>query len=176
MSDKNQIQELISEVSTAFADVTLEAGVTLHEAMAMDEWKPREEQLAARKLDTDQRWQDVSEEFILAGNSAATFLDAKGFRYYLPAFIIYGLKNWDSSSTSILDSCQFCLLQEPQKSLRKSNPQAIANKYGFTPAQSRAIANFLRLHVGLDDETNTYDAPTLQAVAKWESFVAGLPD
>lgn len=170
----SQIQELISEVFAAFAGVEREDGITLREAIAIDEWKSRDEQLAARSLDTDRKWQDVSEETILASSAAPAFLDAKGFRYYLPAFIVYGLKNWNSLSTSMLDACQFCLLHEPQKSLRQSEPASIAAKYGFNSEQCRAIAHFLRFQVGPDNESTTCDAPTLQAVAKWEAFVATL--
>src|ERR1700730_355934 len=171
MPDESHIAKLIAEITVAFDGVVREDGTTLHEAIAIDDRKSRDEQLAARRLDTERRWQDVPGESILASCSVPHFLDARGFRYYLPAFIVYGLKHWDTLTSSILDTCEYCLLHESQKSLRKSEPASIAAKYDFTDAQCRAIAHFLRFHVGHDDEFTSQSATTLLAVAKWEYFI-----
>jgi hypothetical protein len=93
----------------------------------------------------------------------------KGFRYYLPAFMVYGLRHFEDNPNGILSSREFHLLHEPQKSLRKSDPASIASKYNFTDAQCRVITKFLRFVAG-DDMTMT-DLPILQAVEKWEKFV-----
>ena len=171
MSNEPRIAELIAEITAAFDGVSREDGITLHEAIAIDDWKTPEEQLAARRLDTEQRWQDVPDDAIVACESALSFLDAKGFRYYLPAFMACGLRNCDTDAGRIVDTCEYHLLHESQKSLRQSEPSSIVAKYGFTNAQCRAIAHFLRFVVGDDDEHTTQPATTLQAVAKWETFV-----
>ncbi|HYE75539.1 MAG TPA: DUF6714 family protein [Blastocatellia bacterium] len=155
--------ELIAEIIAVFDGVSREDGITLHEAAAIDDRLSDEEQLAARRLDTEQRWQDVPDDDILACPSALSFLDVKGFRYYLPAFMIYDLKNWNNTS------CDFHLLHESGKSLRKSEPASITGKYGFTNAQCRVAAKFLRFVVG--DEA---PVATLKAVEKWEKFVQEL--
>ncbi|HZE71294.1 MAG TPA: DUF6714 family protein [Pyrinomonadaceae bacterium] len=167
----NRRNELIEEILVAFDGVTREDGTTLHEAIAIDDYKSAEEQWTARHLDTDQRWQDVPEKDILIGSSIPHFLDAKGFRYYLPAFLVYGLNNWETLTIGITDSFEYCLLHESQKSLRKSEPASIAEKYGFTDAQCKAITHFLRFSIGDDDESTHEPATTLQAVKKWECFV-----
>jgi hypothetical protein len=173
MSNKSEfvsrLDELIAEITAAFDGVSREDGTTLHEAEAIDDWKSDEECRAARRLDTEQRWQDVPYEDIWACCSALSFLDAKGFLYYLPAFMVHGLRHFEDDPSSILSSCEFHLLHESQKSLRKSEPAPIASKYGFTDAQCRVIAKFLRFLNG-DDMTMT-DLPTLQAVEGWEKFV-----
>ena len=171
MSDEPRIGELIVEITAAFDGVSREDGITLHQAIAIDDWKTPEEQLAARRLDTEQRWQEVPHDAIVACESALSFLDAKGFRYYLPAFMACGLRNWDTDAGRVVDTCEYHLLHESQKSLRQSEPSSISAKYGFTNAQCRAIAHFLRFVVGDDDELTTQPATTLQAVAKWETFV-----
>ena len=162
---------LIAEITAAFDGVSRENGITLHQAIAIDDWKTPEEQLAARRFDIDQDWQDVPNDAIVACESALSFLDAKGFRYYLPAFMVCGLRKWDTDAGRIVDTCEYHLLHESQKSLRQSEPSSIAAKCGFTDAQCRAIAHFLRFVVGDDDELTTQPATTLQAVAKWENFV-----
>ena len=134
-------------------------------------WKTLEEQSAARRIDTEQRWQDVPDDAIVACESALSFLDSKGFRYYLPAFMVCGLRNWENDAGRVVDTCEYHLLHESQKSLRQSEPASIAAKYAFNDAQCKAIAHFLRFMVGDDDEHTTQPATTLQAVVKWENFV-----
>jgi hypothetical protein len=167
---ERQRDELIAEITAAFDGVSREGGTTLHEADAIDDWKSDEERRAARRLDTERRWQDVPDEDIWACCSALSFLDVKGFRYYLPAFMVYGLRHFEDDLNGILHSCVYHLLHEPQKSLRKSEPASIAGQYYFTDAQCRVIAKFLRFAAGDDDVTVT-DMPELQAVEKWERYV-----
>ena len=168
---EERLNKLIAEITVAFDGVSREDGVTLQEAKAIDDWKPFEELQAARQLDTEQRWQDVPDEDLLASDSSLPFFDAKGFRYYLSAFMLCGLKDWENDSSGILHSCVYNLLHEPQKSLRKSEPASIVAKYSFTDVQCKAISRFLRFVVGEDDEFSTEERTILQAVEKWEQFV-----
>jgi hypothetical protein len=85
---ENDLNQLIAEITAAFDGVAREDGTTLHEAIAIDNWRSHEEQMTARRLDTEQRWQDVPGEAILACESVLPFLNPKGFRYYLPAFMV----------------------------------------------------------------------------------------
>jgi hypothetical protein len=172
MSDMSEFEKrrsaLVAEITAAFDGVSREDGTTLHEAVALDDWKSTEEQQAARRLDVEQRWQDVPDEDIFACCSALSFLNEKGFRYYLPAFMVYGLRHWGDDWNGILTSCEYQLLHDYPKSLRKSEPAAIARRYQFTAAQSRAVARFLRLIVDFDPVAG--DRATVEAVERWERF------
>jgi len=112
----------------------------------------------------------VPDDAIVACESALSFLDPKGFRYYLPAFMVCGLRNWENDAGRVVDTCEYHLLHESKKSLRQSEPASIAAKYGFNDVQCRSIAHFLRFVVGDDDELATQPATTFQAVEKWERF------
>src|SRR5438876_2661803 len=125
MSNESYIGDLIAEITVAFDSVARGDGTTLHEAIAIDDWKTAEEQLAARRLDTEQRWQDVPDDAIVACESALSFLDPKAFRYYLPAFMVCGLRNWENDAGRVVDTCEYHLLHESQKSLRQSEPASI---------------------------------------------------
>jgi len=48
MSNESHIGDLIAEITVAFDSVAREDGTTLHQAIAIDDWKTAEEQLAAR--------------------------------------------------------------------------------------------------------------------------------
>lgn len=161
-------REVIDDITSAFGDVSREDGTTLHEAMALDDYAPDEEQRAARRLDVDRSWQDVPDADIFACCSALSFMDEKGFRYYIPAFMIYGLRNWEDDYNGILSSAMYQLLHESSKSLRKSEPASIAARYNFTGAQSKAVARFLRFVITFDEYQA--DEATAGAVQRWESF------
>jgi hypothetical protein len=94
-------QSIIHEIEAAFEGVCREDGVTLHEAEVLDSYGTDEERAAARKLDTDTRWQDVPDEWIEASDYVLNYAEAKGFRYYIPAYIRWTLANYypDSSLT-----------------------------------------------------------------------------
>jgi hypothetical protein len=162
---------LIAEIEAAFGGVTREDGTTLHEADAMDDRKLLEEQRAARRLDLERRWQDVPEQDIFACSSALSFLDEKGFRYYIPAFIVCGLRHWGDEADVILHSCEYHLLHDYPQSLRKSDPASIAGKYQFTDAQSQAVARFLRFIIDFDEVAR--DRVTVEAVERWERYAEG---
>lgn len=174
MSDVTEFESrrsaLVVEITAAFDGVSREDGTTLHEAEAMDEWKSDEEQRAARRLDREARWQDVPDDDISACCSALSYLDGKGFRYYIPAFMVYGLRHWGDDPNGVLSSCDYHLLHDYPKSLRKSEPAAIAGKYQFTDAQSRAVARFLRFIIDFDRMAG--DRPTVEAVERWERYAA----
>ncbi len=110
----------------------------------------------------------MKDEDLLLCESALSFLDNKGFRYYLPTFILQSLKDWQNSSSGILDSCVYHLLHEPQKSLRKSEQSEIVAKYSFITIQTEAIAKFFRFTVGEENEFSTVSRPIMRAVEKWE--------
>jgi hypothetical protein len=159
---------LIAEIAAAFDGVSRDGGTTLHEADAMDDFKSPEEQHAARRLDLERRWQDVPDEDIFACCSALSFLGEKGFRYYIPAFIICGLRHWGDETRVILNSCEYHLLHDYPKSLRASEPSLIAGKYQFTGAQSKAVARFLRFIIDFDEVSA--DRATVEAVERWERY------
>jgi hypothetical protein len=169
--------DLIAEIISALDGVSREDGITLHEAMCIDDRESDEECLAARRFDTEQRWQDIPDDFIEGSSSALSFLGHKGFRYYLPAFLLYGLRHFDNDplkrfendADDILHSCYFHLLHDHPNSWRKSEPVNIAKKFGFDHAQCCVIAKFLRLMSG-NDITRT-ELVQIQAVEKWEKLV-----
>lgn len=171
-------RELIEDITSAFGGVSREDGTTLHEAIALDDYESEDEQRAARRLDVDTSWQDVPDADISACSSALSFLDEKGFRYYIPAFMTYTLRHWGDDEDNGLSDPTYHLLHESQKSLRQSDPASIAARYSFTDTQSKAVAKFLRFVIEFDEYQA--DEATVGAVQRWERFCdAGatrLPD
>ena len=106
-------QTIIQEITDAFDGVSREGGISLHEAEEIDCRGTPEQFAAARWLDTDQRWQDVPGTWLEEFPSVPFFLDPIGFRYYLPAYMIWSLRNEDSSSATA-DNVVSCLASSPR--------------------------------------------------------------
>jgi hypothetical protein len=166
---------LIAEINHAFDGVSRGYGITLHEAIALDDYASQGERMAARRRDRESSWQEVTDKDVLECQSALSFLDPEGFRYYIPVFMILGLRylqvpRRDAShdAAGILHSASYHLLHFYPKSLRQSEPALFVDKYGFSNAQCRVIARFLRLII--DCEEWGADEVTLEAVERWEQF------
>lgn len=83
-------QRLLDQIASAFAGVELGDGVSLHESAVIDNYGTDEERLAARTLDEKHDWHKVIDDPELTllfslGYGGLCFLDAEGFRFYLPA-------------------------------------------------------------------------------------------
>ncbi|MDB5297630.1 MAG: hypothetical protein JWO31_3613 [Phycisphaerales bacterium] len=91
---------LIRQVEAAFDGVELGDGVSLHQARGMDDHASDAEVAAARALDAEGRWQDVSDEKLDRLSDTLPFMDAEGFRFYLPRFMLFALKHDEGPSTA----------------------------------------------------------------------------
>jgi len=85
---------MLEEIGRVFRGVKRGQGITLHETEVMDHYGSKEQRQAARRKDTDQDWREVRDEWIeeFGGVGGLTFLDAEGFRYYLPAYMSYWVR------------------------------------------------------------------------------------
>ena len=103
LSDQELRAAIIAQIEEAFDGVERDDGVTLHEARELDDYGSPEELAAARAKDTESRWQDIPESWIDKYADTLPFMDVKGFRYYIPAFMIWALKHYDDGSGSFAD-------------------------------------------------------------------------
>ncbi|MBE9064769.1 hypothetical protein IQ256_27860 [cf. Phormidesmis sp. LEGE 11477] len=137
-------QALIQEITLAFEGVSREEGVTLHEATVLDDYGGPEERAKARARDTEQSWQAVPESDIRLTDAVLSFLDDKGFRYYIPAYMVWYLRHIDDEASihrsTTFDSVVFHLTYFDQGLSEGGIPEKFKL---FTAAQGRAIAHFL---------------------------------
>lgn len=131
---------LIAEITAAFDGVAREDGVSLREGRAIDACVSDKKRSAARRLDTDTRWQDVPNADLLDYYNSLVYLDAKGFRYYLPAYLIWDLTA-NISSHGIDSNVLFHLQVPPQPNLRHDWLERFSS---LTPQQGKAVCRFLR--------------------------------
>ena len=156
LSYQDRKLSLIREITTAFEGVAREDGVTLHEAMVIDDYGSAEERAEARRKDIERKWQDVPADDICSSDAVLSFLDSKGFHYYIPAYVVWYLENVDRENSSCLSSNTFdsvifhLTYQLRDESVDKS---ARAERFEFfTDEQRRAIARFLEFEAEREEK------------------------
>ena len=95
---------VITYIRDAFHGTALGDGTTIHEAVLEGCYTDDSERLAARAKDTETNWKDVPDWKIERFSSVMPFFDPEGFRFYMPVYMIWTLKNWRTSSLFIVDS------------------------------------------------------------------------
>lgn len=92
---------LIAAIRAVFDGVRRGSGTSLHEAEAFDDWKPADVAIRARALDTEQDWQDIADSAIEKFHYALSYMDAEGYRFHLPRFMIWALEHPDYKGPTI---------------------------------------------------------------------------
>ncbi len=132
--------QIIEAIRQAFAEVTREEGVTLHEAVVIDDYGSKEERAEARKLDVDHHWYDVPDALLESHCDTLCFVDTPGFRYYLPAYMTWTLRYAMTSDSFSVDHAVYSLNPGTDSKLRDWHLERFE---AFDEAQSKAINQFL---------------------------------
>ncbi|OJU63705.1 MAG: hypothetical protein BGO01_07490 [Armatimonadetes bacterium 55-13] len=105
MSPESRIKKdglaLIALIRNSFKGVKRVNGVSWSESVVLDDYGTMEERLAARSKDKEKDWTSLVEDRLwnpATGVGGWSFLDAIGFRYYLPAEMIRSVRRGYSDS------------------------------------------------------------------------------
>ncbi len=156
-------EKLIAKINNAFSNVLREDGVTLHEAMAIDDRLGDREIYLSRQKDTDKNWQDVDLTTLENFDSALSSLDVKGFRYYIPCYMIASILEYIDYQAPC-----FHLIYFHPDSLRKSKPERFIEKYNFSIQQAEAIANYMQYLLDLD--LYSFNAIEVEKMKEWKKY------
>ena len=160
--DDDSRQTLIAEIETAFSDVRRGNGITLHQARVLDDYGDQEKQLKAREKDQDSRWQDVPSKTIQDLYDACFFLDAEGFRYYLPAYMIETLREDRHSGYPVGD----WIVEDICRKDRRSDLRLLSE------SQMRVVAKFVEFVADRWDEGWADAATAAKGLRKfWHQFL-----
>ena len=86
-------EELIELINESFDGVPQPETLTIHVAEAHDDYDYDNDQ-EHHKNDFIGRWQDVPDEHIKKCHTALSYLDKIGMRFYLPAYMVWYLRNF----------------------------------------------------------------------------------
>lgn len=162
----NREQTLVAAISAAFSGVP-KGTITLHEAEVIDVYGSEEERAKARWLDQESSWECVRDTAIEECTTALCHVDAPGWRYYIPAYMIWSLRNFRVSDSIVSDHTIYTFdLSERDPGVRDYQ---LARFRLLNDAQSRAACRFLRFMALQDDHVDAGVA--VQALDKyWGRF------
>lgn len=84
---------IVCAIEEAFRDVRLEDGIGLRESGGLDDYAGPEALKKLRESDEKDDWRRISLELLNQYSAAASFLDAKGMRFHLPALLTAELRD-----------------------------------------------------------------------------------
>lgn len=94
---------LIQQIRDAFQDVRLEDGISLNMTEYHDSYGCATHFLETAKDDERMDWQAIPDETLESFTVTFCFTDLKGFRFYLPAYMIWTIRNHKKSNCIIGD-------------------------------------------------------------------------
>ena len=177
--------KLIEQISTAFENVKREDGISLNEAHAIylildnyEDINSLESQIflaSARAKDVDTCWQEILpsclSKFLDRIGIWFYYLDLKGWRYYLPAFMVYSIRNYIDYDTcddldEVIDAF-FCpkdrrVLDKTERVLQTVPRSEYLNS--ITAEQLAATSQFLKFII--DYVPNSYEQEEAQELIK----------
>lgn len=87
------VDDVVSKLTAAFTATTLDDGLGLWESKGLDDYASPQELKELRWKDEKRDWRNVPIEHINRCNAAPWFMDARGFVFHLPAFLIAELND-----------------------------------------------------------------------------------
>ncbi len=129
--------KIISEIEEAFEGVTLDGGISLAQTKVIDDYgdlTSREfVELPSREITDD--WKAIPSS-VLDAADCLPYLDAKGFRYYIPALMLRLLETYDSSPARDISTLSSLYPKQESSEFRYAE---------LTQVQARAIAHFIEV-------------------------------
>jgi Family of unknown function (DUF6714) len=161
--------EIIAGIRAAFAGVPRGA-VTIHEAEVIDSYGSDQERAAARRLDTDASWDGVPDADIEECTTALCHLDPEGWRYYVPAYMVWSLRHYRVSSSVVSDFTIYTF--DPSGSDPGLREYKLERFRPLDADQSRAVCRFLR-HMAANDDYADGRVAEIALEEYWGRFCEG---
>ncbi len=104
---------LIKNINIAFDGVEQPTSITLLVAEAHDEYDYENDQ-KWREKDYNGSWQGIPDKLIQHCQSALSYVDKHGMRFYLPAYMTWYVKNFDTTDEVDTDNTLYSLDNHPK--------------------------------------------------------------
>ncbi|PLX72879.1 MAG: hypothetical protein C0615_11640 [Desulfuromonas sp.] len=128
---------LINEITAAFEGVLLDGGIGIYEANVIDDYGSAEEREKAKHEDATAwtTWQEIPDDILSNYYTTFCFVDSKGFKFLIPAYMIYTLKQCQDDASASIDATIYAL--------QPGNYNVEGFAALLTPEQKKTIARFL---------------------------------
>ena len=138
-------EQLIAMIENAFAGVTLGKGRSLNECEYADSGGSVTAHLDSDWDDERDAWRQIITNRLTEYTVTFSFTDLSGYRFYLPAYMIWPIQNFRTSESIISDFTIYAC--DP----RSYQFKAVPFTQFFTPKQLESILSFLRFCAENDD-------------------------
>lgn len=157
-----EIDRLVALIRKAFDGTQLDDGTTIHESDLEGCYLREQDRLDARAKDTETDWGTVPDWKIEGFPSVLSFFDVNGWRFYIPAYMIWALRNWRTTNLTMADSVIWTL--DP------TMPDFDLPRYtSLSAPQSHAIYRFIKFFCDYSgDEESRHAMETY-----WHEFASG---
>ena len=129
---------LIAQIEAAFKNVSLEDGISLHLAEFHDSGGSALHLVELAESDERLDWHRVITPALESFPVTFNCTDLKGFRFYIPAYMVWTIRNHRTSSSIITDFTIYAI--DPDRHPFKDTPLV----EWFTPHQVAAMTAFLQ--------------------------------
>ncbi len=162
-TDEAQVEVLIAAIEKAFAGVPFPGDHELLHSSCYDD-----NDIKAFYGVTD--WRTVSANVIQVEHAALSFFSPEAFQFYLPAFLIWILRNYSTTQAFVVDSTIYSLNPYTGAGL----DAFVQSKFAlFTCDQRGAVAQFLEHMAGLAGKYCHRDEAR-RSLAGWRQWEATL--
>ena len=160
-------EHLLSQIQSAFSNVTRDGGISLHEATAIDNYALEPERKTARLKDIDSHWTCVPDEHIATNDTVFSFLDIKGHVYYAPAYMSWLLRTGYDTQSNSVECAQYAFNPWGKyEGNHHYSPQEM-----FTPEQCACIAQYLLYIYEVLDEKSSCSTAKEYLESFWSKFL-----
>ena len=139
MGELERVDNIIQSIEQAFAGVP-RGSITLHEAEVLDSYGTDAERQDARSLDTEDDWRQVPDSSIEECPVALSFVDPESWRFYLPAYMRFGLKFLTDRNNGAIDHAIYSLDKGENPNLTDYKLERFRT---LNVEQARAVQEFL---------------------------------
>jgi len=161
-----EVRAIVEEIRAAFAGVPRGA-VTIHEAEVIDAYGTDAKRRRARLRDTEDRWDEVPDRTVEECTTALCHLDPEGWRFYLPAYMVWTLHHFKRTGSIVPDHTIYALdLSWNDRGVREYQLQRFRL---LDEAQSRAVCRFLQ-HMVENGDTVDGRAARQAFTQHWRRF------
>lgn len=102
-------EHLITLIEKAFENVSLNDGIGIFEAEAIDNYASEEVQKSEKAKDIRDDWTTIPDEVIDQYYSVLCFMDDDGLRFAMPAYMRFAVKYYDTSASASIDAIIYTL-------------------------------------------------------------------
>ena len=157
---------IIAEIHAAFRGVP-RGQITLHEAEVIDNYGSKEERINARKLDTEQKWEEIPDNHVEECTSALCHVDPESWRYYVPRYMEWSIRHFRTTDSAVSDFTIYTF--DPSTTDSNLTEYSMTRYRLLNLDQCRVVFRFLRYMADNGDHAD--DRVANEAIRKhWGTF------